>query len=285
MGKAYAGATVIMPTKHAKSLATGPAFAEHLGASVLEFVIDTDTFGTFTRERPRTGSALEAARLKCELGLQLAGSHAVYGLASEGSFGPHPALPFLAADCEILYFIDRQRGFHLHMSELSEATNYLQRAITSLDELAEFARTAQFPSHALILRPEGSLEPDLLFKGLSDPAALRQAFETCRKARPGSRIWVETDMRASFNPSRMAVIATLARKLARRLATECPSCKSPGWGIVKSEPGLPCAYCSEPTAMTAREISGCVLCNHQEQSPRSDGLTHAPQGQCQNCNP
>jgi hypothetical protein len=119
----YSGATVIMPTKHAKSLAVAPPFWKHLEASVLEFVIDTDALGTFSGEVERKGNALDCARRKCELAIDLLGDRANYFLSSEGSFGPHPVVPFLAQDQEILYFIDQDRGFHLHMVQASEKTN------------------------------------------------------------------------------------------------------------------------------------------------------------------
>ena len=41
MSQAYQGACIILPTKHAKSIAIAPPFWERLGASVLEYVIDT----------------------------------------------------------------------------------------------------------------------------------------------------------------------------------------------------------------------------------------------------
>lgn len=49
---------------------------------------DTDLLGTFTREIPRAGMQLEAARKKARIGMELSGLST--GLASEGSFGPDP---------------------------------------------------------------------------------------------------------------------------------------------------------------------------------------------------
>lgn len=281
----YLGATVILPTKHAKSLAVAPPFWSHLKADVLEYVIDTDRLGTFSGEVERSGNAMECARRKCEWGLELLGDRIEYCLASEGSFGPHPLVPFIARDQEILYFIDRRLGFHLHMVHASEKTNYQMKAVSTLDELQEFATSAQFPLHALVMRSNDRSSKDVLFKGIMDQNILKESFERAKHSSSDGLVWVETDMRAQFNPTRMAVIGELADKMARRLATLCPSCEAPGWGIVKTEKGLKCEGCYEPTEMILHEIFGCVLCSHRQTLPRSDGLQSAPQMYCDFCNP
>ncbi len=285
MSQAYQGACITIPTKHAKSIAIAPPFWARLGASVLEYYVDTDTLGTFSGEVERGGTALECARRKCEWALELLGDKVDYCIASEGSFGPHPQMPFIPADQEILYFIDRKRGFHLHMMHLTEKTNYQMKAISSFGELQQFAVSAEFPSHALIIRPNNRDTKDILFKGIETTAALEEAFRKSLKASADGKVWVETDMRAQFNPSRMNAISELADKLARRLAALCPTCTAPGWGIIRAEKGLRCEYCNQATEMIEHEINGCVLCDHTEEQPRTDGLVVAPQLQCGWCNP
>jgi len=283
MRQAYHGVCIILPTKHAKSVAIAPPFWERLGASVLEYLVDTDTLGTFSGEVEREGNALECARRKCEWGLDLLGDRAEYGLASEGSFGPHPFIPFLPCDQEVLYFIDRKRSFHLHMVHFSNKTNYRMKALGSFEELQKFANSAQFPSHALILRPNNRENNHPLFKGIDTQDTLEHAFKESRKHSADGQVWVETDMRAQFNPSRMTAIGELADKLAERLATACPSCASPGWGRIHAEKGLHCEYCDQATEMIAHEIYGCVLCDHTVRQPRADGLKAAPQMHCGWC--
>ena len=285
MSGAYQGACIIVPTKHSKSVAIAPPFWARLGSSVLEYLVDTDTLGTFSGEVAREGNALECARRKCEWGLERLGDKVEYGLASEGSFGPHPVIPFLPCDQEILYFIDRKRGFHLHLSHLSEKTNYQMTTLVSLAELEQFAKSAQFPSHALILRPNNRGDRSVVFKGVDTQVALEEAFRESLKRSSDGKVWIETDMRAQMNPSRMAVIGELAMILANRLAASCPQCNSPGWGRIRVEKGLHCEYCDQPTEMIADEVCGCVLCAHSEQLPRADGLTAAPQQHCGWCNP
>jgi hypothetical protein len=217
---------IALTTKHDKAVAVRPAFEEFLSADVITCEADTDQLGTFSGEVEREGSGLECARRKCELGMKL--MEIQYGLASEGSFGPHPTIPFFPCDFEILYFIDDVRGIQLHESLLSEKTNYRTGSLASTDELDHFAEKSRFPSHALIIRPNIWLDRSVIFKGIQSQVGLREAFLECRNQSADGKVWVETDMRAHVNPSRMAVIAELAAKLGRRLATECPACKTPG---------------------------------------------------------
>ena len=281
----YSGSCFILTTKHAKSIAIAPPFWEKLKASVLEYVVDTDQLGTFSGEVERTGNALECARRKCAWSLEKLGDKVEFALASEGSFGPHPFIPFLPCNQEILYFIDRKHGFHLHLSHLSERTNYRMQTVDSLELLQAFAADVCFPSHALIIRPNGRESTMPVFKGVDSQAALEEAFKESLKHSADGKVWVETDMRAQCNPSRMEVIAELAAKMADQLASTCPQCSTPGWGRVRVEKGLHCEYCDQATEMIATEIYGCVLCDHIEKLSRADGLKTASQQRCGWCNP
>lgn len=281
----YEGSCIILTTKHAKSIAIAPPFSENLGASIIEYVVDTDKLGTFSGEVEREGNALECARKKCEWSLNKLGSNVEFALASEGSFGPHPFISFLPCDHEILYFIDRKRDFHLYMSHISEKTNYRTERISSLEGLRKISNQVSFPSHALILRPNNRETKAPIFKGLDTWQALELAFKQCIKYAEDGNIWVETDMRAQFNPSRMKVIGELATKLSDRLRVHCPSCDSPGWGKVRQKTGLVCASCGFETELIKAEIFGCVKCDYEEDRERSDGKKEADPGSCQYCNP
>lgn len=281
----YAGACMILTTRHAKSIALAPPFWHQLGASILEYVVDTDQLGTFSGEIERVGSALDCARRKCEWALDKLGDRIDYALASEGSFGPHPFLSVLPCDEETLYFIDRKRGFHLHLSQLSEKTNYRLECVDSWEALLAFAGAAGFPSHALILRPTDGRSTGPIVKGIQTLADLESAFKELTRLSPSGTIRVETDMRAQFNPTRLEVIGELATKLAARLCCECPNCQTPGWGIVRVEKGLPCKRCGSATELTKSKIDGCAKCTYTEARGRPDGLEQAYHGYCPVCNP
>lgn len=281
----YAGNCIIVATKHAKSIAIAPPFLEELGASIIEYVVDTDMLGTFSGEIERHGSALECARKKCEWSLNVLGNEVEFAIASEGSFRPHPFIPFLPCDHEILYFIDRKRDFHLHVSHLSENTNYKTQKIKSLDELYNFAGQANFPSHAIIIRPNSKQTLSPIFKGLANWQALEAAFIECIKYSREHAAWIETDMRAHLNPSRMNEIQNLAKKLATRLKTLCPSCNSPGWGKTTDNKGLICSCCGMATEQIKSEVFGCVKCAYTETRNIRDEINEADPANCLFCNP
>lgn len=279
----YDGERVILTTKHGKASAVAPPFERILGAKVIECQADTDSLGTFSGEVERQGSAAECASIKCELGLDLL--NAEFGISSEGSFGPHPELPFIPAGVELLCFVDRRRRFQLTLSRFCERTNYRAASVDSFESLLTFATGSHFPSHALIIRPNCWKAGEPIFKGLTSISELEESFARSREHSEDKLVWVETDMRAHLNPTRMAEIELLATELAQRLATPCPRCGVPGWGSIGGEKGLPCEFCGAPTAMIAQEIFGCPCCSHRTHEPRSDGLGRAQQLYCSWCNP
>jgi len=65
---------------------------------------------------------------------------------------------------------------------------------------------------------------------MSSHKALAELIERCRLADPDGRVWLETDMRAHCNPTRMRSIRRLGIALVRRLQTPCSECGSPGLG-------------------------------------------------------
>ena len=90
----------------------------------------------------------------------------------------------------------------------------------------------------------------LLLKGLRSRLALNEAIEQCRAVDPEGRVWLETDMRAHCNPTRMRSIRRLGLSLVRRLRTPCPACGSPGWGFLDTIRHalyrVPHAHCAHP---------------------------------------
>jgi hypothetical protein len=106
----FTGRTLVLATMHGKESVILPPLEARLGVrGVVAPGLNTDQFGTFTGEIPREGSPLEAARRKVLAALDATGAR--LGVASEGSFGPHPAIPFLAADVELLLLVDRTTGW------------------------------------------------------------------------------------------------------------------------------------------------------------------------------
>lgn len=284
MPSAYAGRRAALATMHAKERALGWPLRTALGLElVVPSGLDTDQLGTFSGEVPRPASARSVAEQKARLGMQAAGTD--LGLASEGSFGPHPLIPFAPAGLELLAWIDAARDLCVIEELFVEKTNYAMERCTRWDALLGFAARAGFPGHALIIRPAGDTDPQLLRKGLTTPAQLREAFDLLHGASPDGAVLVETDMRAHLNPTRMRSLRRLAAKLARRLRNHCPACACPGFGRTGISRGLPCAACATPTALALHELHSCPRCALQLNVPRPDGKTRAEPQHCPACNP
>lgn len=275
MAEPYHGKTAVLATQHGKQAAIGPAL-QRLGLSlVVPEGINTDALGTFTGEVERKSSMQETAREKARLGMRASGLR--IGIASEGSFGPHPELGFIPAAREIIHFIDETRGIEVSEGMASVQTNYASLELREGADVEGFLTQAGFPSHGLILRG-----PGLLMKGITSRQALEEGLA---QARGLADCVLETDMRAHMNPTRMAEIARLAERLAARLLTPCPACAAPGFGPVAETRGLACRDCGAPTLLIRDITHGCSACGHEQHQPRPDGMTRAEPQYCPECNP
>ena len=280
----YRGRTIALATKHGKERQIAPPLLDALDLHVcVPESIDTDLLGTFTGEVPRRGSPVEVVLQKASMGMHL--SNLPLGLANEGSFGPHPEMPMLIADTELLLFVDDERGIQIQEVLVSEDVVAAHCTARSIDELVLFLTRVQFPSHGLIVRPHGEVLSEHIVKGITSIEVLEQAIKRSVALASDGLALIETDLRAHMNPTRQRVIARLAERLAKRLLQLCPRCSTPGWGIVDSAHGLPCEWCGEATNLVSELIYGCPLCSYQEHAPRPDGLHNAPAAQCPLCNP
>jgi hypothetical protein len=267
-------------TKHGKERAIAPRLADALGATVtVTDAFDTDTLGTFTREIPRFGNQLAAARKKAELAIELTGCP--LGLGSEGSFIPGP-FGLGSFNLEVITLVDRVRNLVI-TGAIRQPGHHASGTFGSWDALADFAGKVKFPSHALVLRPDDENNPHIR-KGLADQDALRAAYDECRALSKAGTVFAESDFRAHLNPTRMENIGAACDDLIARMMRACPACAAPGFGIAGLEPGLPCSWCGEPTNDWKAEEFRCVSCTHIESKPRTDKVKADP-GLCPHCNP
>lgn len=270
----------VLNTLHSKSEAISEPFLKELGIRVIEQKVDTDQLGTFSGEVERPGTMFEVLKKKCEMGLEF--SRFSLGIASEGSFGPHPSIPFLACDYEALIFMDSEKDFFVYETIVSEKTNYRSKDINQEDEFFEFAEAVKFPSHGIIVRPLEWEDKSIIFKGIKTLEKFYHAFKFCQKSSSSKTVRLETDMRAHMNPTRMIVIREVAQKLCERLKVKCPKCKMPGWGKVGVLKGLECSECGSPTEWIKEELFGCVKCPYEQRIKKEDKV--GPEN-CAYCNP
>lgn len=284
-GSPYQGRRAALATMHGKEAAIAPPLHERLGLLVeVPQGLDTDSLGTFTGEIARAGTIEEAVFAKARLGMTA--SNLSLGIASEGSYGPHPQIPFIGAGFELMVLVDDERGIVVREHLVDEAPVYGHSTAATIEELERFLHSVNFPAHALIVRPgapKGAGAP--LHKGVRTREDLDRVLQDCAKQSEDGRAFVQTDMRAHMNPTRMAALGRLAERFADRLACLCPACRTPGYGLIGVEKGLPCAWCGGPSLMILHQVFGCVSCENKEKRARSDGLTQADPGQCASCNP
>ncbi|WP_280447989.1 DUF6671 family protein [Nocardia cyriacigeorgica] len=279
----YRDRDVALATKHGKEQVLAAALAERPGLTVqVATGVDTDELGTFTGEIERPAPPRETALRKARLAMQALGLPR--GLASEGAFGPHPNAGFIPAGLEILAFVDDDLGLELTVHHLDCDTNFDHTVVDHLDEqAAQFLRTAQFGSHAVIVRPNSAPRGDApLYKGIRTNTELADAVAHSARGSSDGRARIETDMRAHLNPTRMRSIARLATELAERLDRLCARCDAPGFGHIATEPGLPCKFCFTATPQPAADIHGCARCEHRTRIERHELAD--PAG-CPSCNP
>lgn len=276
----YRGLVVSLATKHDKLDLIAPAMSRHCGLNIVGVAVDTDVLGTFSGEVPRPGSSREVVIDKVRLGMRATGL--VRGLASEGTFGPLAGNPWLLADTEIVAFVDDERGIEIVEGVVRVGLPFVAMDTTpeQLDPAALVS--AGFPDHGLIVRPHDGWEP--IVKGIHDIVELRDAVDRCAHASATSTVRVESDFRASHHPTRRKVIAEAAERLALRLASLCPRCRCPGWGLGEHFDGAPCGECGCPTRRVRIERFVCQACDHAEDRPTAEANGVDP-AFCPVCNP
>lgn len=278
----YPDPRVALATLHGKADPLGPPLAA-IGLELVTIAVDTDVLGTFSGEVERKLGPRETVLAKARLGMQASGLP--LGIATEASFGPDPVHGFLPWHHEVLGFVDEIHGQVLLLEESSHDTNWQSMAVADPAAAERLLVSSGFPEHALLVRPNQPREGQPVTKGLSDRDRVNQAIREMAACSGDGLARIETDMRAHMNPSRRRLLRRLGERLATRLASPCPSCGAPGFGLVRSLPGLPCSDCGIPTGLMRGEIHGCAACGHASEQARADGLSAADPGACPACNP
>lgn len=272
----YAGRTIAFATMHRKEELAREAFAGILGARITAPKLDTDQFGTFAGDIPRTLSPIEAARAKAELGMRITGLTSA--IASEGSFSAGSG--WATRQTEHVLFRDQERGIELVESTTGAFPVPPGRHITDRADALSYARRIGFPAQGVIIqghRPE-RIDP---FKNVRSDADLERIVD--QLLAENVPVSVLPDYRAHRSPARAETIRALCTRMAQRLATPCPDCGAPGFGRVGIIRGLPCALCRAPTHLPTADLLGCGLCQATEAHPHRQSLAD-PQW-CDRCNP
>ncbi len=268
-------------TMHQKEKVISPLFDKELGIKIQVPVgLDTDKFGTFTMDKKRTGSQKETAIVKATAAMELLGVD--IGVASEGSFGPHPAAPFGIANIELVVYVDKKLNLEIFGGHI-EIVNFAHNTVAhSIEEVLEFAQKIDFPKHGVVIRRSDEDYADMV-KGITNKDQLivtATIFLNKYKS-----IWLETDFRAHVNQSRMKNIKLATIDLIENIKRECPNCHSPGFHKISPKPGLPCEQCGRPTDIPLYDVYECSKCSFIKDILFPNQKETAYAGYCDYCNP
>jgi hypothetical protein len=277
----FTGRQLLIATKHKKETVLAPMLNAALGVSCFtDDRLDTDLLGTFTGEIERVDDPLTTARKKCQWGMELTGCD--LAVASEGSFGAHPSLVFVPGNDELVLLVDKINNIEIVGRAVSTETNFGAALVSTIDELKEFARRVQFPSHALIVRAAEKDNADIT-KAIHTWPHLEQCVN--RLIERQGNAFVETDMRALYNPSRLKVIGQAAQRLIEKIGSCCPQCSCPGFSVADTTPGLPCQLCGSPTRSALNFLYRCQRCQFEKKEPFPNGKQTEDPMYCDICNP
>jgi hypothetical protein len=235
---------------------------------------DTDAYGTFCGETPRIEGPKQTVKEKCLAGMHFANQR--QGLASEGSFGPHPSIPFLTINEEILIYIDLDQDLEIYGQ--SSSFDVCNQHLTYREEgqLESFLERIDFGAQGLVLK--NALNHETIDKGITERSTLMERMEKHPE-------WhIETDLRAHLNPKRQKNIIQAAQDLIDRMHRLCPSCQHPDFSVRRYSGHLNCSWCGNPTESYAFLEYDCQHCSFQHTTKRPDRTLEDPQ-YCQHCNP
>ena len=274
--------TFVLATMHDKERIIAPLFQSELGVNVIvpeEF--NTDRFGTFTKDVQRAGNQLEAARKKARAAMEITGID--IGLASEGSFGAHPSIPFISSNLEIVVLIDTKNDLEIVGHYRTSDVQAKGQEVSSVEEAIKLAVSWGFPEQGIILRSSEKNNKDI-YKEITTMTDLRTTGEKLLSKWLVKSFFLETDMRAHRCPARMMSIKQATMDLIENCKALCPECATPGFVITDVVKGLPCNGCGLATDLVKETIHSCKKCLYREIKPIVK-KTFAEPGDCKWCNP
>lgn len=281
----FADRTAVLASMHKKEEVIAPVLKEKVGIDLLvPKGFNSDEFGTFSGEVKRRGNQLEAAQKKAERALAF--SKETLAIASEGSFGSHPVIPFFPFNREIVLLKDRENSLELIGMATSTEANYKGSQVNSFEEALSFAESIGFPETGVIVKVrETSHKGTEIIKGIVSTDSLEEAVQTLLDCSEDKSVFIETDLRAMYNPRRMKVIEEATKDLVSKMTSLCPNCSWPGYQITERVKGLPCSWCSLPTDLIKAHIYECKKCGYNEKETFPNGEESADPGNCNFCNP
>jgi hypothetical protein len=280
----FDGRTLLLASMHGKEQAIAPVLEEafHIKVEVAQG-INTDTLGTFSGERERKSGPLQTMQGKIEMARAKYADADLF-LASEGSFFPHPHIPFATLNSEELLLVDTKLNLEIHASHHSLDVFAKKEIVNCEGALEELLPQFSFPQYGIIMSCN-SYDGLQVEKQLQSKADIIQAFHHLLAKSIDKQVTLQTDLRAHKNPKRMEKIGLAAEELVRLMRSACPACSLPGFAMKDEKRGLPCSWCGLPTHLVKAYGYRCEQCFYEEWKPAPNAEAGANPQYCNYCNP
>ncbi len=269
---------IIIATKHGKEKIFEKVLQSALkGKYFAPNDFDTDEFGSFSGDIERTLTAKETVKQKCLAAMQK--YNLDIALASEGSFGNHPMYYFTPFNEEWVVLIDLKNDLEIYGVHRTTEVCYEKKSITNWNALKDFLKQIDFPHQNVIIKNKEE-EGKIICKDALTYEQIKQSLQNSKITFP---IYIETDLRAMHNPTRIKSIEKAIENLLQNIQSVCPKCYNPGFVITQTQSGLPCVACGLPTKNIAYTIKNCRKCSY-ELKEKINKEYEEPQF-CDFCNP
>jgi hypothetical protein len=203
-------------------------------------------------------------------------------MASEGSIGADPEIGLLTSDIETILFIDTVNNLEIIENYRSFDITAKKIEFTEEIDIDQFLVKADFPRHKLIVRSDFGLS-HVIAKGIRTKGELMSAIAQAREQAIDPMV-IESDLPAHCSPTRAKNIEITAERLAKKIASLCPNCATPGRDAIQPIFGLLCLDCGEESESAARSyFYGCLKCTH---TAEGEAIAESiDSSRCNWCNP
>ncbi len=283
MNKFFKNRKLLIVTMHKKEEVIKPILEKYLDVKCIVVKnFNTDKFWTFSWNISRTWDMLDSARAKINAAIKKHDYDLV--ISSEGSFGFDKNIPFIQSNLELILLVDIKNNLEIRWLYQSSDTNMNGKYIYSIDEAVDFIKNCWFPEHWVIVSRRKKSK-FFLFKNINTKIDLIKVVKKLFKIPFISKIYIETDMRAHKNPTRMKAIKLATLDLIKNIESTCPKCKFPGFIITNIKKWLLCKSCNNPTDIPIYEIYICKKCNYKRKNNIKKYGKFADPWECRYCNP
>jgi ribosomal protein S27AE len=277
----FEGKMALMATMHQKEKWIGPVLEKGLGLTIKPIPsFDSDALGTFAGDVERPGNQWETALFKLDGARELMPDSDLF-IVSEGAFFPHPEMPFVTRNLELLVLKDFRENVTVRARNIENGFPLWESEIRQWADILPKLENRNFDEEGLILKAKSG-DIWLVYKDFDRVEDVRKAYEEFKKTGLPVAL-LGPDLRAHRNLRRRQNLVLAAKDLVRNANRFCSGCGSPGFSSDHFQPGLPCGWCGLPTRLPKAEIFKCLRCQWEQEQALPE--KEADPAFCDFCNP